>query len=132
MATLQKRIEDLARQVALDQIAQDIDNEQKFARKDDVVSTEAIERLMTLEGKVARLIRICWVQEEVKPLTLQVSDEANNDPFLVRLSSLEEKVSELIEKNLEARSFLIFKYQISLKQASQFCGVFFLDKSNGY
>lgn len=105
MATLQKRIEDLARQVALDQIAQDIDNEQKFARKDDVVSTEAIERLMTLEGKVARLIRICWVQEEVKPLTLQVSDEANNDPFLVRLSGLEEKVSELIEKTWKQEAF---------------------------
>lgn len=105
MATLQKRIEDLARQVALDQIAQDIDNEQKFARKDDVVSTEAIERLMTLEGKVARLIRICWVQEEVKPLTLQVSDEANNDQFLVRLSSLEEKVSELIEKTWKQEAF---------------------------
>lgn len=105
MATLQKRIEDLARQVALDQIAQDIDNEQKFARKDDVVSTEAIERLMTLEGKVARLISICWVQEEVKPLTLQVSDEANNDPFLVRLSSLEEKVSELIEKTWKQEAF---------------------------
>lgn len=105
MATLQKRIEDLARQVALDQIAQDIDNEQKFARKDDVVSTEAIERLMTLEGKVVRLIRICWVQEEVKPLTLQVSDEANNDPFLVRLSSLEEKVSELIEKTWKQEAF---------------------------
>lgn len=105
MATLQQRIEDLARQVALDQIAQDIDNEQKFARKDDVVSTEAIERLMTLEEKVARLIGICWVQEEVKPLTLPVSDEANNDPFLVRLSSLEEKVSELIEKTWKQEAF---------------------------
>ena len=60
---------------------------------------------MTLEWKVARLIRICWVQEEVKPLTLQVSDEANNDPFLVRLSSLEEKVSELIEKTWKQEAF---------------------------
>lgn len=85
MATLQKRIEDLAKQVALDQITQDIENEQKFVKKDDIGTDETVNRLLALEEKVSRLIAVVWVQEKVEPLSLRcASFEVLTDLFSVR------------------------------------------------
>lgn len=107
MATLQKRIEELARKVALDQITQDIENEQKFAKKDEVGPSETTNRLLALEEKVSRLIEIVWVQEKVEPLSLRTVDSSNPDldAYEVRLSDLEVKVSELIEKTWKQEAF---------------------------
>lgn len=107
MATLQQRIEDLARQVALDQITQDIENEQKFAKKDEVGTNETTNRLLALEEKVSRLIAVAWVQEKVEPLSLRTNDSSNPDldAYDVRLSDLEAKVSELIEKTWKQEAF---------------------------
>lgn len=107
MATLQKRIEDLARKVALDQITQDIENEQKFAKKDEVGTSETTNRLLALEEKVSRLIKVVWVQEKVEPLSLRTTNDSNPDldAYDVRLSDLEAKVSELIEKTWKQEAF---------------------------
>lgn len=107
MATLQQRIEDLARQVALDQITQDIENEQKFAKKDEVGTNETTNRLLAIEEKVSRLIAVAWVQEKVEPLSLRTKDSSNPDldAYDVRLSDLEAKVSELIEKTWKQEAF---------------------------
>ena len=107
MATLQKRIEDLARKVALDQITQDIENEQKFAKKDEVGTNETTNRLLALEEKVSRLIEVVWVQEKVEPLSLRTTNDSNPDldAYEVRLSDLESKVSELIEKTWKQEAF---------------------------
>lgn len=107
MATLQKRIEELARKVALDQITQDIENEQKFAKKDEVGPSETTNRLLALEEKVSRLIEIVWVQKKVEPLSLRTVDSSNPDldAYEVRLSDLEVKVSELIEKTWKQEAF---------------------------
>lgn len=107
MATLQKRLEDLARKVALDQITQDIGNEQKFAKKDEVGTSETTNRLLVLEEKVSRLIAVVWVQEKVEPLSLRTVDSSNPDldAYDVRLSDLEAKVSELIEKTWKQEAF---------------------------
>ena len=51
MATLQKRIEDLARQIALDQITQDIEAENKFVKKDEIGIDDTVSRLLSLEEK---------------------------------------------------------------------------------
>ena len=65
MATnLTERIEDLARQIAVDQVAQDINNNQKFAPK---VSVE--ERLTALEAKLNELISVAWKESAVEPLS---------------------------------------------------------------
>lgn len=65
MATnLTERIEDLARQIALDQIAQDIGNNQKFAPKSSVE-----ERLTALEAKLNELIAVAWKEAQVEPLS---------------------------------------------------------------
>ena len=101
MATnLSDSVAALARQIAVDQIAQDIDNEQKFAKKEDVAgSSELTARLLTLESKVTELIQKCWVQEVVEPLSLSVQPSGGQeDAFSVRLSALEAKVSELQTK----------------------------------
>lgn len=64
MATnLTERIEDLARQIAIDQIAQDIGNNQKFASK----SVE--ERLTAIEAKLNELIAVAWKEASVEPLS---------------------------------------------------------------
>lgn len=107
MATLQKRIEDLAKQVALDQITQDIENEQKFVKKDDIGTDETVNRLLALEEKVSRLIAVVWVQEKVEPLSLRAADSSNPDldAYDVRLNDLEAKVSELIEKTWKQEAF---------------------------
>lgn len=64
MATnLTERIEDLARQIAIDQIAQDIGNNQKFAPK----SVE--ERLTVIEAKLNELIAVAWKEASVEPLS---------------------------------------------------------------
>ena len=58
MATLQKRIEDLAKQVALDQITQDIENEQKFVKKDDIIAYVGPTPVMaSIDGMLRGLIR---------------------------------------------------------------------------
>ena len=60
---LTERIEDLARQIAIDQIAQDIGNNQKFAPK----SVE--ERLTAIEAKLNELIAVAWKEASVEPLS---------------------------------------------------------------
>lgn len=107
MATLQQRIEDLTRKIALDQITQDIENAQKYATKDEVDTGETTNRLLTLEEKVNRLIAVSWVQEKVEPLSLRTSDNSNPnlDAFDVRLADLEAKVQELIEKTWKQEAF---------------------------
>lgn len=100
MATnLSKGVADLARQIALDQIAQDIKNNDTFAKKEDVQSqSETTARLLTLEAKVSELIRVVWVESEVEPLTLSVAGEEDESAFEVRLQALESKVAELESK----------------------------------
>lgn len=100
MATnLSQGVADLARQIALDQIAQDIKNNDTFAKKEDVQSqSETTARLLTLEAKVSELIRVVWVESEVEPLTLSVAGEEDESAFEVRLQALESKVAELESK----------------------------------
>lgn len=100
MATnLSQGVADLARQIALDQIAQDIKNNDTFAKKEDVQSqSETTARLLTLEAKVSELIRVVWVESEVEPLTLSVAGEKDESAFEVRLQALESKVAELESK----------------------------------
>ncbi|HIU85214.1 MAG TPA: hypothetical protein IAC66_07615 [Candidatus Aphodousia gallistercoris] len=107
MATLQKRIEDLARQIALDQITQDIEAENKFVKKDEIGIDDTVSRLLSLEEKVSRLISVAWVQEKVEPLSLKTVDQSNPnlDAYAVRLNDLEAKVSELIEKTWKQETF---------------------------
>lgn len=65
MATnLTERIEDLARQIAIDQVAQDIKNKQEFAPKSSVE-----ERLTALEAKLNELIAVAWKEASVEPLS---------------------------------------------------------------
>lgn len=97
--TLAQGVADLARQIAIDQIAQDIKNNETFAKKEDVASSsELTARLLTLESKVSELIRVAWVESEVEPLTLDVSSDSDDNAFSVRLAALESKVSELEQK----------------------------------
>lgn len=97
MATnLAQGVADLALQMAVDQIAQDIKNNEIFAKKEDVKPTsELTERLLTLEAKVSELIRVVWVESAIEPLDLSVNGSGDESAFTVRLTALEAKVSEL-------------------------------------
>lgn len=90
--TLSDSVAALARQVALDQITQDLDNAQKFVSKADQASIT--NRLLVLEDKVTELITKVWAESEIEPLTLNTSS-ADASAFEVRLSALEKKVEEL-------------------------------------
>lgn len=68
MATnLAERIEELARRIATDQVAQDIDNNSKFLKSADFADYEA--RISALEAKLNELIAVAWTEEEVEQLT---------------------------------------------------------------
>lgn len=87
----------LARQIALDQITQDIENEQKFVKKSDQGSS--VDRLLTLESKVTELIQKVWAEAPIAPLTLDTTTtDTEQTAFEVRLAALEEKVEELRSK----------------------------------
>lgn len=65
MATnLTERIEDLARQIAIDQVAQDIKNKKEFAPKSSVE-----DRLTAIEAKLNELIAVAWKEVSVEPLS---------------------------------------------------------------
>lgn len=93
MATnLSQRIEELARQVATDQIAQDIANNEKFAPK---TAVSDLERLVILELKVNELISVCWTESKVEQITITTSTSTSE--MSERLTALENKLNELIE-----------------------------------
>ena len=93
MATnLSQRIEELARQVATDQIAQDIANNEKFAPK---TAVSDLERLVILELKVNELISVCWTESKVEQITITPSTSTSE--MSERLTALENKLNELIE-----------------------------------
>lgn len=98
MATnLSGSVAELARQIALDQITQDIENEQKFVKKSDQGSS--VDRLLTLESKVTELIQKVWAEAPIAPLTLDTTTtDTEQTAFEVRLTALEEKVEELQSK----------------------------------
>jgi hypothetical protein len=98
MATnLSGSVAELARQIALDQITQDIENEQKFVKKSDQGSS--VDRLLTLESKVTELIQKVWAEAPIAPLTLDTTTtDTEQTAFEVRLTALEEKVEELRSK----------------------------------
>lgn len=98
MATnLSGSVAELARQIALDQITQDIENEQKFVKKSDQGSS--VDRLLTLESKVTELIQKVWAEAPIAPLTLDTTTtDTEQTAFEVRLAALEEKVEELRSK----------------------------------
>lgn len=90
-------VAELARQIALDQITQDIENEQKFVKKSDQGSS--VDRLLTLESKVTELIQKVWAEAPIAPLTLDTTTtDTEQTAFEVRLTALEEKVEELRSK----------------------------------
>lgn len=90
-------VAELARQIALDQITQDIENEQKFVKKSDQGSS--VDRLLTLESKVTELIQKVWAEAPIAPLTLDTTTtDTEQTAFEVRLAALEEKVEELRSK----------------------------------
>lgn len=92
MATLSESIDALARKVAEDQIAQDIEFNAKLQKQE-----QSFSRLLALEARVKRLIDIVWVEEKIEPLSLSVSS-TKDGAFLVRLKALEDKVTELETK----------------------------------
>lgn len=98
MATnLSGSVAELARQIALDQITQDIENEQKFVKKSDQGSS--VDQLLTLESKVTELIQKVWAEAPIAPLTLDTTTtDTEQTAFEVRLTALEEKVEELRSK----------------------------------
>lgn len=90
-------VAELARQIALDQITQDIENDQKFVKKSDQGSS--VDRLLTLESKVTELIQKVWAEAPIAPLTLDTTTtDTEQTAFEVRLTALEEKVEELRSK----------------------------------
>lgn len=92
--TFSGSVAELARQIALDQITQDIENEQKFVKKSDQGSS--VGRLLTLESKVTELIQKVWAEAPIAPLTLDTTTtDTEQTAFEVRLTALEEKVEEL-------------------------------------
>lgn len=92
--TFSGSVAELARQIALDQITQDIENEQKFVKKSDQGSS--VDRLLTLESKVTELIQKVWAEAPIAPLTLDTTTtDTEQTAFEVRLTALEEKVEEL-------------------------------------
>lgn len=95
--TFSGSVAELARQIALDQITQDIENEQKFVKKSDQGSS--VDRLLTLESKVTELIQKVWAEAPIAPLTLDTTTtDTEQTAFEVRLTALEEKVEELRSK----------------------------------
>lgn len=92
MATLSESIDALARKVAEDQIAQDIEFNAKLQKQE-----QSFSRLLALEARVKRLIDIVWVEEKIEPLSLSVTS-TKDGAFLVRLKALEDKVTELETK----------------------------------
>ena len=104
MATnLSGSVAELARQIALDQITQDIENEQKFVKKSDQGSS--VDRLLTLESKVTELIQKVWAEAPIAPLTLDTTTtDTEQTAFEVRLTALEEKVEELRSKTWKQKA----------------------------
>ena len=94
MATMSEGIENLAREIAKDQIAQDIKFNEKLNQQ-----AQSIARLLALEARVKRLIDIVWAEEKIDQLTLSVDSTTGDGAFLVRLQALESKVHELETKS---------------------------------
>ena len=92
MATdLTERIEDLARQIAIDQVAQDIKNKQEFAPE---TAVSDLERLIILELKLNELIAVAWTENKVEQLTIKTS--VSTSEMSSRLTTVENKLNELI------------------------------------
>ena len=88
----------LAKQIALDKIVQDIENEKKFVKKGEDQGSSA-DRLLILESKVTELIQKVWAESLIEPLTLDTTTtETAKTAFEVRLAALEAKVEELRTK----------------------------------
>ena len=62
-------------------------------------------RLLVLEGQVSRLIQIVGKEEPIEPLSFQTNSDSDEDAFSVRLSALETKVQELIDKTWKQEAF---------------------------
>ena len=108
MATLEQRVSDLARKVAQDQIKQDIENNEKFVHKNEIEGVGWLDlsnRLLVLEDQVSRLIQIVWKELPIEPLSLQTNSDSDEDAFSVRLSALETKVQELVDKTWKQEAF---------------------------
>ena len=88
---LTERIEDLARQIAIDQVAQDIKNKQEFAPK---TAVSDLERLIILELKLNELIAVAWTENKVEQLTIKTS--VSTSEMSSRLTTVENKLNELI------------------------------------
>lgn len=96
--TFSGSVADLAKQIALDQIAQDIANEEKFVKKGEDQGSSA-DRLLVLEDKVQELIQKVWAESKIDLLTLDTTTTATEKTaFEVRLAALEAKVEELRSK----------------------------------
>lgn len=88
--TFSGSVAELARQIALDQITQDIENEQKFVKKSDQGSS--VDRLLTLESKVTELIQKVWAEAPIAPLTLDTTTtDTEQTAFEVRLLPLKKR-----------------------------------------
>lgn len=92
-ANLSANVAALARYIAQDQIAQDIEFNQKLQ-----AITQATNQMLTLEAKVSELIQKGWYQSEVSDLTFGGTRSGNADAFTARLNALEQKVAELQQK----------------------------------
>ena len=94
MATnLSQGVADLARQIAQDQIAQDIAFNAKLNK-----FNEAVTRLIALESKVRELIAKGWFQESVSDLSYSIPSDTDVDLITARIDTLEQKITELQAK----------------------------------
>ncbi len=92
-ADLSASVAALARHIAQDQIAQDIDFNQKLQS-----TTQVVNRLLTLEAKIGELIEKGWFQSEVSPFYFDNTPSGNIDAFTARIEALEQKVAEMQQK----------------------------------
>ena len=90
--SLSQGVTDLARQIALDQIAQDIAFNEKLNK-----INEAVTRLIALESKVRELIAKGWFQESVQDLSYTIPT-VDVDLISARIDALETKIEELQAK----------------------------------
>ena len=117
MATnLTERIEDLARQIAVDQVAQDINNNQKFAPKASVE-----ERLTALEAKLNELISVAWTLSPSAPM--HTPPQALAVTFPRELNDSRKWALEIFSTSRTERQF---PARSNKKSASRFSGGFFM------
>lgn len=92
-ANLSANVAALARYIAQDQIAQDIEFNQKLQ-----AISQATNHLLALEAKVSELIQKGWYQSEVSPFYFDGASSGSTDAFTARIEALEQKVAELQQK----------------------------------